>query len=371
MVQLCLVFALALAWAAPLHQGAREPLRTSTTVREALLRSGFDDGVLASQPPDLDRRLTSSSFAATEDVFIAGYYFDDEVEDSTLGPLHVSRFERATRRWTHAPLFRGDDRGSVIEVQAGSRVLVEMHASPSASHTLVLDSRTLHVLTIVYGFQSRVMADGSTRFIGSMVHFAPTHQEKLMLLDATDGRTIEVFPGTYRSVLADAYRRTIRAAYARVPGSARAKYEHSGYGPIDDFDRSFVAIADTRGTRIAFVAVYDCGRCYDGLEVPPMPTAVVCDRNARPEGRAYDGQDAGPAVRSGARGQDAGPAVRSGARGQDAGPAVRSGAGTWSCDERPLDEAARELGVRTETNSAGRYGEHALDALVAAMLKKR
>lgn len=315
------------------QQAPDKPVWASSTIREALSRSGFDDAILASNPPDLDRTLTSSTFGTTERDFVGAFYFDDEIDDGGLGPLHVSGFDPESRRWTHAPLYRGDDRGSAMHVQTyGSRLLVVMHASPSASHTLVLDSRTLRPLTTVYGGGVAVMPEGSILYVSSLVHFAPTHQSRLMLLSATDGRIIELFPGSHRSAVAAAYRQKVRTAYARVPEFGRPMYEQSGYGPIDDFDRSFSTITQRGGTRIAFVTVYSCARCGADLPVPEERTVVVCDANARPEGRW-----------------------------------VR----TWMCDERPLDSAARELGVTVQRNSEGRYDQHAFDALVGALLKRR
>jgi hypothetical protein len=95
--------------------GAQTPLvrlAMSQTLREALTTSGFDDAIVSADGPDLNRTLTSSAFGRTTDAFVAAYYFRDELDGEALGPLHVSRFERPARRWTHAPASANDERGS-------------------------------------------------------------------------------------------------------------------------------------------------------------------------------------------------------------------------------------------------------------------
>src|SRR5258707_9551628 len=105
-------------------------LALSHNLREALLRSGFEDAIYTTGAPDLERVLTSSDFGRTPDTFVSGYYFEDELDGQGLGPLHISRFDRPSRRWVHAATITSDDRGSVMDVQIGrDYVLIEMHAS--------------------------------------------------------------------------------------------------------------------------------------------------------------------------------------------------------------------------------------------------
>ena len=323
---LCVGICLAMAQS-PAGQPPLVRLAMSQTLREALTRSGFEDAIVSAGGPDLSRTLTSSAFDRTADAFVAAYCFRDELDGQALGPLHVSRFERPGRRCTHAPASANDERGSVLAVQiTGSYVLVQMHASPSAGHALLFNSADLGVVASVYGFGVHMMGSGSIRFIGSMVHSAPTHQEKVFILDPRTKRTVELFPGPQVSATADDYRRAIRKAYAQLPGTMRRSYESSDDGPINDFDRSLTAISEREdGARVAFIAVYECGRCGDAFVSPVLRTAVRCDRRA----------------------------------------------GAWSCDERELERASKDLGTPLRRDSDGRYSAQTLDAIVDAMLRRR
>src|SRR5712671_2193871 len=74
-------------------------LAMSGSLRETLERSGFEDAIRTNNGPDLDRKLTSSAFGTSPDTFVAGYYFEDELDGQGLGPLHVSLFDRSRREW--------------------------------------------------------------------------------------------------------------------------------------------------------------------------------------------------------------------------------------------------------------------------------
>jgi hypothetical protein len=302
-------------------------LAMSQTLREALAISGFDDAIASVDAPNLGRTLTSSAFGSTAGAFVAAYYFEDELAGGALGPLHVSRFDRSSRRWTHGPSSAHDEGGSVLAVQiAGPYVLVEMDASPSAGRALLLNAGDLRVVASVYGFGVHIMRNGSIRFIGSMVHFAPTHQAKLFILDPQTNRTVELFPGAQVSTTADDYRRALRKAYAELPEATRRDYESSDNGPIDDFDRTLTAISERDdGGRVAFVAVYYCGRCGDAFASPVQRTAVQCDQHQ---------------------------------------------SGAWTCDERELEQTSKDLGTPLGRSADGLYSSGAFDTIVQAMLRR-
>jgi hypothetical protein len=216
----------------------------------------------------------------------------------------------------------------VLAVQiAGPYILIEMHASPSGGHALVLNFDDLRIVASAYGFGVHMMPSGSIRYIGSMVHFAPTHQEEVFILDPQSKQTVQVFPGSQVSAAAEGYRRAIRSLYAQLPDATRNQYESSAGGPVNDFDRSRTAMSERDdGARVAFVAIYDCGRCRDAFVSPALRTAVQCDRHQ---------------------------------------------AGMWSCDERELEQASKDLGTPLIRDSDGRYTIQAFDGVVHAMLSRR
>ena len=117
------------------------------TLRGMFASAGFDEAISAPGAHDLDRALTSSDFAASPNVFLAAYYFKDEMDRGIgLGSLHVSRFDRASRRWTDAPRFREDVSGSVLSVTFTARyVFLGLHWNPSAGQGVVLDKGHVEV----------------------------------------------------------------------------------------------------------------------------------------------------------------------------------------------------------------------------------
>jgi hypothetical protein len=223
-----------------LAQSAAERVATSLTLRQALERSGFEDGIRTENAPELDRTLTSSAFAATADTFVAGYYFEDELtRQATLGPMHVSMFNRTRRQWSHKHdvaaaleqlgLLAG---GSVLDITVSPAfVLLHTHGNPSAGFCIVLD-RSLNVITSIEGFGTQLTTEGGLWYFGNMIHFADTHQETLKFLDINGRTESEIFPGTNLSSVAMGYRRRIRAVYATIPAN-----QHE-----NDFDRTISSV---------------------------------------------------------------------------------------------------------------------------------
>ncbi len=83
--------------------------------------------------------------------------------------------------------------------------LFEFHLSPSASTIVVTDSEFKPV-ELLYGFGTREIAADEVIFSEDMVHFAPAHPERLMLVDLRSGAAQELYPPK-----GDA----LRAAFAR------------------------------------------------------------------------------------------------------------------------------------------------------------
>ena len=310
-------------------QSPAERFSMSRTLREAVLTSGFGDAVSAEGARDLDRPLTSSSFTAASDSFVAGYYFVDELSrGQALGPLHVSWFHRQDRLWVHAPKI--DDYtiiGSVLGIQITDRyILVDLHGSPSAGQGLVLERPRLQVAATVSGYGLHMLTDGSLRYFGSMVHFAPNHQERLMIFDPSARKETEIFPGLRESGIAMDYRRAIKEVYARLPESKKDEYRLSTYGAVDDFDRALWTVKESDdGARLAFVVSYDCDRFKYDVPHPSVQTIVRCDRQA---------------------------------------------VGAWSCNERELRQTGIDVGVPLTRDPNGRYEKATLDALVQAVLDR-
>jgi len=293
----------------------------SGSLRETLERSGFEDAIRTNNGPDLDRKLTSSAFGTSPDTFVAGYYFEDELDGQGLGPLHVSLFDRSRREWAHkhnvetelkelARFGIGSVNGIVVSAQT---VLLDTHLSPSAGLTIVM-SRSLRVLSALYGYGARITKEGAVWYFGDMVHFADIHQETLKSFDLGTSAEVEIFPGARLSSIAEAYRRQIKEIYAKIQDN-----QH-----LDDFDRSIDSVIERNSMRFAFVVGYRSDY-LDGSKVahPTLSTIARCDRQS---------------------------------------------GGAWSCSERELEQFAREVGTTVSKNSYGGYDERMLKTLVEAAL---
>ena len=74
-----------------------------------------------------------------------------------------------------------------------SYALFAFHGSPSASAVIVADSELKPVL-VLYGFGLQEVAPDAVIFTESMVHFAPTHAERILLADLRSGHGRELYP---------------------------------------------------------------------------------------------------------------------------------------------------------------------------------
>jgi hypothetical protein len=263
----------ALTWAHGLTppQLAQE-LAGAQTLREALIRAGLPKAVAAPDAPPLDRRLVSWAGTSSADVFVAGYYFEDELPAERL---YVSLFDPAEGRWRTVRMPEGHDTGSVTRIAVTrTHVLVNGHWTPSAARAHVLDRRTLAAVASVDGYRLRAIRDGTLLYGANMLHFAPNHQERLMTVDLATGTSHEIYPGTAASTTAAAYRTTIRAAWRGLTTAEQS--EVAGvYGPVDDFDRSIGDVIEhDDGRGIAFVVTYRSDRLRD--RVAPKTVVIEC-----------------------------------------------------------------------------------------------
>jgi hypothetical protein len=249
------------------------------TLRSALQHYGLDAAAHAADAPKLDTPLTSSEFAFSGGTFVAAYYFRDELQGQSLGRLRVSVFEKTTGRWRHAPPAR-QPVGSVLSVGLSDKyIVIEGHANPSAGIGLLLNRVTLRSIARVSGYGLRLLRDETVLYHANMVHFAPLHQERLIVFDPRSRREVEVFPGPRESTIAAAYRNRIRTVYESLSAAQKATFEQSAYGPVGDFDRSISYLAERpAGDRMAFVASYESNRL--DRKIPRADVLVQCDRSA-------------------------------------------------------------------------------------------
>ncbi len=249
------------------------------TLRSKLLQLGLEEAITVDGAPPLDRPLTSAEASADGDVFVVGYYFVDELQrGDLLGPLHVSAYDKRLRRWTHAPRLDDDVRGSVLSLKRTPHyVALYLRRNPSAGDQLLLDSSTLRLVARVEGRMLDELPDGSVLFTPNEIHFAPTHQARLLTYEPVSRKRAEVFPGGHESRLAAGFRERVKRAFAQLPPQQRDEMAHSAYGPVDDFDRDLGPLArSSQGTRVTFGLLYD-----SRLQDPRLWTVVSCDQQLR------------------------------------------------------------------------------------------
>jgi hypothetical protein len=132
--------------------------------------------------------------------------------------------------------------------------LISFHNNPSAVTALVVD-RQLKLVDVLFGFDFHEIAPDEVVFIENMIHFAPTHPERIRVVDLRSGRTKELYPPR-----GDA----LRVAFARIlsqhlPSLVDCQEANDPCDP-DEFDESIEFLpGDGRGgfrVRVQHEAAY-------------------------------------------------------------------------------------------------------------------
>lgn len=180
--------------------------------------------------------------------------------------LQAVRFERATRRWTAAPLdWRvASDRprlnalepercrsGFVIDRFPGG-YLLRAHINPSAECTVVLGP-DLSVRGVLAGWPVAILADGRLVYQRNQVHFASFHPVALALFDDRRGETA-LYPPRPGREIRRAHVDRLRSVY--TPDWCRA-HNHPCDPELFDEAVSSPVVADAGGDALAFVAAWD------------------------------------------------------------------------------------------------------------------
>ncbi|MBV8052917.1 MAG: hypothetical protein JOZ80_17140 [Acidobacteriaceae bacterium] len=172
------------------HSGAQQEL----TLADVLL--GENIPPLPITIPDLHSEITSYATLNDDKEFVVGYYLLDPAERNALKtPLLITRFDKQTNEWSHVALsgvkvkaleghdIESDCLGSVSAIERhNGNYYLNLHLTPSASCTLILN-RDLTVSHTLGGWTDAFFESGRVIYTGNMVHFAPTHPEKLYIYD--------------------------------------------------------------------------------------------------------------------------------------------------------------------------------------------
>jgi hypothetical protein len=246
------------------------------TLRLRLTAAAIAGADAAPGAPALDRALSSSHSGASNDFFVAGYYFVNELRDGSLGPLHVSVFDRRTSRWAHVPL-PPDPAGAVTFIRIrGNTAALTLHSG----FALVIDARSAQAIGQFRGFPRQLLSDESVVYLEPQRQFSPTFQDELAIFDVQSRQHQQVFPGPGESAHATQFRETIRQAWTRLPERRRKEIASSVFGLVDDFDRSIERIVESDGGRLTLDVTYQSERLRGEAPDPRLETRVTCERQS-------------------------------------------------------------------------------------------
>jgi len=127
-------------------------------------------------------------------------------------------------------------------------LFLSFHFNPSASAILVLD-KNLKIVLNLDGFDVRKVAANQVVIVENMVHFAPTHPERLQWADLNKGVTLELYP-----LKNDALRNRFKQDLDKhMPAACKQSNQLCDYGLIEE---GCVYLGGDGQTRLA----YECGR---------------------------------------------------------------------------------------------------------------
>jgi len=232
----------------------------ATTLGDLVPATGAAREAAGSLP--LAEPVSSSSVLADErGVVIAGVPGDGS---GTIDEIAIFAFDAGEKRWrerriTEPPL------GSVVRIdRLGELAALQLHLSPSAASTVVLD-RTLNVRERLNGWIVATLPGGEAVFERSQVHFAPLFQTELFLYDPVRATSRDLFPRRD-----DPVRRRLETEaaddYARLGGEWCAAHNH----PCDPhrIDSDLVdirVVAERPAVALCFVVAY-----RRPVEAPPV-----------------------------------------------------------------------------------------------------
>jgi len=178
------------------------------TLREELQDAGiplnsFSEG-------DLNQKVDSLS--AVDDGIVYFVYILRNGGELT-GKPHLVRYDTSKGALLRAEVKPADDDrccGSPEGIDfVDDFLLLTFHINPSAASVVVLNGN-LEAVKTLYGFGIDRIAPDQVVFTGSMVHFAPTHAERLNFVDLRIGKVSELYPSgndPFRTKFIDEHRK--------------------------------------------------------------------------------------------------------------------------------------------------------------------
>jgi hypothetical protein len=227
---------------------------------------------------DLAAKITSWAASTDDEPFLLAYYIDDG-SVSLHAPLHVIRYDPASRTLRRTDLLgngtaRTDCLGSALEIGEQHGVIhIETHVTPSAVCLLLLSPQLALKTTLPGGLLGMVGEDYAIVQWGQ-IHFAAVHPMRIAVYDLRRDRLTEVYPSAQ-----DIYRQQFsRELQSHMPSQDWCRTENAPCDPRN-FDAELVGhVAVNEAAKVfGFVARYDAGGFGEeaAKQVQPMAVAYV------------------------------------------------------------------------------------------------
>ena len=183
------------------------------------------------------------------------------------GQVHATRLERASQRWTTAPLVwpaaeGGHARPLEADDACWSRPRIERfpggfvavtHINPSAACTIVLGPH-LAVRGGLFGWPVAMLADGRIVYQRNQVHFAAVHPVALGLFDPRTPAEVDLYPRKPYQAVRAAHIARIRAVYTSAWCQPR---NHPCDPEVFDEHMGSPVVADAGADALAFVVSWE------------------------------------------------------------------------------------------------------------------
>ena len=236
-----------------------------------------------------ERQITSYAARNADELFAIAYYWapaparagDPPGGTPLADTLYVSLFNKSQGSWTHAAYSRTalKDRshniGSALRISfTRDHIFIDTHVNPSAGTVLVL-SRSLQLITALNGWTELLLPGGALVYQKSMVHFAPTHPAELRIFDPASMRDTSLYPTLPYDAVRLQYTERVREIYSRLGDDWFRLNNHHMMAELFE-SRIGTPVADSSGTRIAFIAMFGEGGGTRAA-TPLVEVLVVCD----------------------------------------------------------------------------------------------
>jgi hypothetical protein len=205
------------------------PCRSQAPLREQLQSAGIPEASFT----EAQLNAPVDGATAENNQFVYLVYVVRTTDGDLTGQPQVVRYNSSTGAVIHGEVKPGDDPyccGSPEGIDFLDDYLrVSFHFNPSAGSIAILDNN-LKLVDLLDGFGIDRVAPNEGLYTENMVHFAPTHQERLQWVNLASQQFLEVYP-----LRNDALRNRFEKEFGKKAPEACEKSEDiCNYGMFDE-----------------------------------------------------------------------------------------------------------------------------------------